>query len=127
MSRKTLPVLFGVLVIGTLALFWARYSDFASTPQYCPWNHRIGFSPWVCKVKDTQGGRVLVEHANLDTGRLELSIEHDGASHWIQHPEGHVTQFSNALDENKIGFDPADWNSLIVNGEKFPITYTREP
>ncbi len=127
MIRKAIQLFAVVLIVGLLAMFWVRYSDFATTTRYCPWSHRLGFSPWVCKVKDVRDGRILVHHAQLDTGRLELSIEEKGLHHWIQHPEGHVALFFDALDQNSITFDGTDQNFLVVNGERFPITYIEKP
>ena len=77
--------------------------------------------PWVCKVKDRQGNRVMVEHADLDISYLALSIHENGKTRWVQHPNGKVANFSDALDENSITFDPADRKFLQVNGERFPI------
>ena len=110
------------IVVVAGAVFWARESDFATSTRYCPWNHRVGFAPWVCKVKDMQGGKVLVEHADLDVNRMELSIYDNGRVRWIQHPDGHVTKFSNRLDENTIRFDQPNSSFLVVNKERFPIT-----
>ena len=121
MSRRV--ALAGLILFAVPAFaFWVTQSDFASTTPYCPWGHRWGFTPQVCKVKDTQGARVLVEHANLDLNILELSIHEEGRTRWIQHPDGRVPRFSTKLDENIIKFDPNNKRMLLVNGDPFPIT-----
>ena len=126
MNRKATALVLSIFSVGLLVL-WFHYSDFSTTTSYCPWGHRIGFGPWVCRFQDTKGSRVLVEHANLDINKLELSIEDHGVRHWIQHPNGRVRDFSPALDQNTIKFDPVDPNLLIVNGERFQVTDVSKP
>lgn len=120
MPKWVARVVLLVVVAATLT-FWLTEADFATTTRYCPWKHRWGFTPQVCKVKDVQGSRVLVEHANLDVNVLELSIYQAGRTTWIQHPNGHVRHLSNKLDDNTIKFDLTDGRFLIVNGERFSI------
>lgn len=123
MKRKYLLLLCSLLLLVPIGDFWVHNSDFATTTKYCPWSHRVGFGPWVCKVKDARNGRIVVEHAQLSDNRLELSIRQDGHTRWVQHPDGHVANFSPALDRNSIILDEGDPGLLIVNGERFPIKY----
>jgi hypothetical protein len=123
-----MKIVVGIAVVMLLAaaIVFAPGSDFWTTTSYCPWNHRIGYTPRVCKVKDRDGGRVLVEHANLDSNQLQLSITQEGRRMWIRYPDKDVMNLSNSLDENKILFDDRDKNLLSVNGERFPITASKE-
>ncbi len=119
---------FGIAIAAILAAVYvfAPGSDFWTTTAYCPWSHRIGYKPWVCKVRDRDPNRVLVKHANLDSNKLQLSITQRGGRTWIEHPDGHVKEFSNDLKANTIIFDRQDMNFLLVNGERFAITLASE-
>jgi hypothetical protein len=88
--------------------------------KFCPWSHRAS-TDFNCKVKDDDGGRLLIEHHDVDVGTVTLSIYAQGKHLWIQHPVGKLKNFSNSLERNSSLFDNTGGGGLLVNGERFPI------
>jgi hypothetical protein len=74
-----------------------------------------------CRITDSREGQTLVEYFNIDTNELKLYIRQNGNDRSIGHPDGRVKIYHDKIDENTIEFNPADENTLLVNGEVFPI------
>jgi len=65
--------------------------------------------------------KILIEHHNLDNGKLLLSIYQNGDTKWIVHPYGKIENFYTALNKNLINFNTKNDSFLIVNGIDFKI------
>lgn len=109
-------VLLGVPLLGFGALLFSPLGDFWNTTPYCPWNHRIGFTPQSCWVADEKDGRVLVQHADLDVNVEEVSIHQGGSTRWIAPPPLEGGR------RDRLRFHPTDDRLLLLDGEPFPIT-----
>lgn len=74
----------GIVVVGGLAFGFAM----SDATKYCPWSHHVSDLS-SCEVLDEANGRVLVQHADLDSNvyYLEL-IESNGQSSCFELPEG---------------------------------------
>jgi hypothetical protein len=79
-----------------------------------------------CRITDSREGKTLVEYFNIDTNELKLYIRQDGHDRLIEHPDGRVKTYHDKIDENTIKFNPADENTLVVNGEVFHIDPIRK-
>lgn len=71
-------------------------------------------------VKDEHNNRKLIEYFNVDTNELHLKLIEDGNSEWIKHPNC-CMEYDGHILSNEIKFDRNDHNSLLVNGQVFPI------
>jgi hypothetical protein len=86
----------------------------------CSWISQLN-PDVLCRITDSRDGRELVEYFNIDTNELKLYIRQNGHDQLIEHPDGRVKTYHDKIDENTIKFNPADENTLLVNGEVFPI------
>ena len=108
---------FALLVIGgcvSLVMYLNR------STEYCPIRHKIN-PDFYCRICDQRDGALLIEHFNLDTNELLLSVYKDSSHKWIEHPSVHAKYFSNAIDKNTIRFSATNSQEIIVNGEKLPM------
>lgn len=78
-----------------------------------------------CRTTDSREDKELVEYFNIDTNALKLYIRQEGHDRLIEHPDGRVKIYHDKVGENTIRFNPADENTLLVNGEVFPINPIR--
>jgi hypothetical protein len=77
-----------------------------------------------CRVLDKRAdGTLLIEYFNVDTNELKLALKNKDGEIQIEHPMGKVANFKSALNENQIVFGTNEY-TIVVNGEKFPITLT---
>lgn len=74
-----------------------------------------------CRITDNRDGKELVEYFDIDNNELKLYIRQNGHDRLIEHPNGRVKIYHDKVDDNAIKFNPADENTLLVNGEVFPI------
>lgn len=112
-------VLLTTLAIGILAVGASIWS--LKRPS-CPGTYWLNFDV-TCRVADVRSDTThLIEYFNADTNELRLYLRHDGKYLQIEHPDGKVKNFKDALRENELKFNPRDDRSLLVNGEVFPIT-----
>lgn len=76
-----------------------------------------------CRVADSRSdGTSLIEYFDPDTNELRLYLRDSRKDLQIEHPYGRVKNFKAAVSENELQFNPRDGQSLLVNGEVFPIT-----
>jgi hypothetical protein len=64
----------------------------------------------------------LYEYFDTDTNELRLYLRDSQRDLQIEHPYGKVKNFNAAVSENELKFNPREDQSLLVNGEVFPIT-----
>jgi hypothetical protein len=88
----------------------------------CPISYR--FRPDVtCRVLDVRDdGAYLLQYFDADTNDLRLFVQQNRRDLQIEHPYGKVKSFSAVLDRNEVKFNRDNYQTLVVNGEVFPIT-----
>src|SRR5258705_3566454 len=116
LSKKVLLSAFAIGILGVGASIWLlRRSS-------CPGSNWLDFDV-TCRVLDVRSdGTDLIEYFDYDTNELRLYLRHNRSDREIEHPDGKVKNFVDALLENDIKFNPREDRSLLVNGEAFPIT-----
>lgn len=113
-SKKAL---LSVLAIGILTV---GASIWLLRRPNCPSTYNFDVT---CRVVDVRtDGTSLIEYFDADTNELRLYLRQGGQYLQIEHPDGKVTNFKDALRDNQLKFDSRDDRTLLVNGESFPIT-----
>jgi hypothetical protein len=98
----------GILAAGAGLLVLRRPS--------CPGTNWLNFD-LSCRVVDVRlDGTALIESFDADTNELRLYVRRNGKDLQIEHPNGKVKNFKNALRDNELKFNPRDEQSLLVNG-----------
>ena len=106
-----------VLIIFGYLIFEMSLSN---ATKYCPLAHRLN-SDMSCRICDRLNDKMLIEHFNIDTNELTMSINEKGKVTWMRHPYNYVSNFNTKIEMNKILFDTVNTDSLIVNDIKYPI------
>lgn len=118
-GRFNLCRLFGtVFLLGLLALCCCNNN----ATQYCPISHKLIWD-YNCRITDSADGKILVEHHDVASDKLQLSIHGKGETGYIQHPYASMDNLSPKLDTNIIKFNPTRKNYLLVNGQDFKIEF----
>lgn len=117
-------VLFTVFAIGVLAV---GASLWLLRRPSCPGAYWLNFDV-TCRVVDTRSDSTsLIEYFDADSNELRLYLRDSRKDLQIEHPYGRVKNFKDALGENELKFNPRNDQSLLVNGEVFPITPKSSP
>ena len=106
-----------VLIILECLIFEISLSN---ATKHCPLAHRLN-SDMSCRICDRLNDKMLIEHFNIDTNELTMSINEKGKVTWIRHPYKYVSNFNTKIETNKILFDTFNADSLIVNDIKYPL------
>ena len=114
--KKLLFTVFAIAVLAVGASLWLlRRSS-------CPGAYWLNFEV-TCRVADSRSdGTSLIEYFDPDTNELRLYLRNGRKDLQIEHPYGKVRNFKDAVSENELKFNPRDGQSLLVNGEVFPIS-----
>ena len=76
-----------------------------------------------CRVLDVRNdGAYLLQSFDGDTNELHLFVQQNQRDLQIEHPYGKVKNFSPVLERNEVKFNSDNYQTLLVNGEVFPIT-----
>lgn len=79
-----------------------------------------------CRVLDVRDdGAYLLQYFDSDTNGLRLFLQQNHRDLQIEHPYGKVKNFSAVLERNEVKFNRDNYQTLVVNGEAFPITPIR--
>jgi hypothetical protein len=109
-----LAVVLGVLI--PAVMFVPGYLAGTHT-RYCPFSHRISDTA-ACAVLDSRGGRVLIQHADLDTNENYLELRDEGGSRLYQLPVA-VTALA------PVGYSaqliPGGGSLVLIDGERVQL------
>lgn len=114
-------------VIVVLVLIFLSISLLAVTTIWLRRQPGCSFGYWlnpdvVCRIVDSRNdGKYLLEYFNSDTNEIRLYVQQNGKDLLIEHPYGKVRGYKEVIDQNIIKFNPNDEETLLVNGEIFPI------
>lgn len=76
-----------------------------------------------CRVLDVRDdGAYLLQSFDADTNELQLFLQQNQRDLQIEHPYGKVKSFNAVLERNEVRFNHDNYQTLVVNGEVFPIT-----
>ena len=111
-----LLVIAAAIALLSMSLSWIS----SGATKYCPISHKLN-PDFACTIRDAAHIKTLIEHFNLDTNELSLSMHEGNIETWVEHPHETVKSFSGQLHLNTIKFNASDSNTLLVNGESFQI------
>ena len=117
MKIAIIAILFIILIVFGFLIFEISLSN---ATEYCPLSHKLN-SDMSCRICDKTNNKILIEHFNIDTNELKMSIHEKEKVTWIMHPANYVSNCSNTISINKILFDTVSVDSLIVNYIKYPV------
>ena len=116
LSKKALLIALAVGILAATASIWMLRRP------GCPGVHWLNFDV-TCRVLDVRtDNSTLIEDFDADTNQLRLYLRDSRKDLQIEHPYGKVKNFKDEVRENELKFNPRDNQSLLVNGEVFPIT-----
>lgn len=107
--------------LGLIAIFLVCSFGCSSGDAPCPYTLNPDL---VCRLTDrNSSGDSIIEFFNIDTNEFRLEIVSNGTRRQLEHPVDKVANFNDEVKKNSIKFDPSDLNTLLVNGERFPVKY----
>ena len=115
---KLKKLLFATLAI---AILLVGISIWMFGRSRCPGARWLNYDV-TCRVVDVRAdGTSLIEYFDADTNELRVYLRDQHRDIRIEHPDGQVKVLKAALRDNQLKFNPRDDQTLLVNGEVFPI------